>query len=55
LTHNPSTTTVEPENGGYLGDVGQHALLGVALYRSPDGAIARVSVDRGHRSAGLRL
>ena len=22
LTHNPSRSTVEPENGGYLGDVG---------------------------------
>ena len=22
LTHNPSRTTVDPENGGYLGDVG---------------------------------
>ena len=28
LTHNPSRSTVEPENGGYLGDVERAAAAG---------------------------
>src|SRR3954451_17839017 len=28
LTHNPSRSTVEPENGGYLGDIGLGMIRG---------------------------